>query len=72
MPTKPPTKGGKKLVRNINIAVNAELHQQLKMSAALEGLTLKDFIIRAAVTHISPEIFTTTAKRKKGGATEKK
>ena len=32
---------------NINFSIPAELHKKLKIKAAMEGITLKEFVIRS-------------------------
>jgi predicted HicB family RNase H-like nuclease len=68
MRTKPPAEGVKKTVKNINIAVDVDVHQLLRMQAAREGITLKEYIVRSALAAVSPELFTLTATQKKRGA----
>ena len=68
MRTKSPVEGIKKPVKNINIAVDMDVHQLLRMQAAREGITLKEYIVRSALAAVSPELFNLTATRKKGGA----
>jgi uncharacterized protein (DUF1778 family) len=67
MPTKIHPKGGKKPVKNINIAVDVDVHQLLRMQAAREGITLKEYIVRSALAAVSPELFNLTATQKKRG-----
>ena len=68
MRTKPPAEGVKKSVKNINIAVDVDVHQLLRMQAAREGITLKEYIVRSALAAVSPELFNLTATQKKRGA----
>jgi len=68
MRTKSPVEGVKKPVKNINIAVDVDVHQLLRMQAARESITLKEYIVRSALAAVSPELFNLTNRQKKGGA----